>query len=368
MSSEAPAGRFAASAAAPTRNGTSASGIADPVSPGRGAAGRQAAAHSRAVLGTLVGGAAVVFVWFHRQDLAPMWGQLRTASPAWLLVGVAFVGVWLVAWGLMHRAGQRAAGWTLGPWRAVRLAAAASFLNVVTKSAGVAGVAPFFGEANRQGRSRGPVLAGYASAVLGGETVFVGVLVVAVVMLVRDDRLPPAVVGGGIVFLGYLAARFALVLAATRSRAAVHRMASLPRRAVARVRGRPARVDGGPAADELYDAVQLLRAHPWSALPVLGWAVGLEVAGIAVVVAATTAVGLPIDLGHAVVIYATAVLFGIVGFLPGGLGFVELTTVAVLVSYGIPAPRAAAAIVLYRGLELWLPALAGGLAVARSPR
>jgi uncharacterized membrane protein YbhN (UPF0104 family) len=57
-----------------------------------------------------------------------------------------------------------------------------------------------------------------------------------------------------------------------------------------------------------------------------------------------------------------------VGFLPGGLGFVELTTVAVLVSYGIPAPRAAAAIVLYRGLELWLPALAGGLAVARSPR
>jgi uncharacterized membrane protein YbhN (UPF0104 family) len=134
------------------------------------------------------------------------------------------------------------------------------------------------------------------------------------------------------------------------------------------VRGRPTSVDGGTAADELYDAVQLLRAHPWSALPVLGWAVGLEVAGIAVVVAATAAVGLPIDLGHAVVIYATAVLFGIVGFLPGGLGFVELTTVAVLVSYGIPAPRAAAAIVLYRGLELWLPALVGGLAAARSPR
>src|SRR5207342_394157 len=155
------------------------------------------------------------------------------------------------AWGLMHRAGQRAAGWTLGPWRAVRLAAAASFLNVVTKSAGVAGVAPFFGEANRQGRSRGPVLAGYAAALLGGETVFVGVLVVAVVMLTRDDRLPPAVVVGVIVFLGYLAARFALILAATRSRAAVHRMASLPRRAVARVRGRPISVDGVPAADEL---------------------------------------------------------------------------------------------------------------------
>jgi len=317
---------------------------------------------------TVVGGAALVFIGFHRRDLAPMWGQLRTASRAWVLVGVAVVGMWLVAWGLMHRAGQRAAGWRLGMWRAVRLAAAASFLNVVTKSAGVAGVAPFFGEADRQGRSRGPVLAGYAAAVLGGETVFVGVLVTAMAMLVRDDRLPPAVVVGVIVFLGYLAARFALVLAATRSRAAVHRMASLPRRAVARVRGRPARIDGGPAADELYDAVHLLRARPWSALPVLGWAVGLEITGVAMVVAAMAAVGLPMNVGHAVVIYATGVLFGIVGFLPGGLGFVELTTVAVLVSYGTPAPRAAAVIVLYRGLELWLPALVGGLAAARTPR
>ena len=102
--------------------------------------------------------------------------------------------------------------------------------------------------------------------------------------------------------------------------------------------------------------------------PFYAWAVALEVAGIGIAVTATAAVGLPVNLGHTVVLYGTAVLFGIVGFLPGGLGFVELTTVGLLVSYGTPAPRAAAAIVLYRGLELWLPALVGGLAAARSPR
>jgi uncharacterized protein (TIRG00374 family) len=62
----------------------------------------------------------------------------------------------------------------------------------------------------------------------------------------------------------------------------------------------------------------------------------------------------------ALVAYAISALFGVVGVLPGGLGFVEVSTAAVLVSFGVPLGLAAAAVVLFRVWDYWLPAAVGG--------
>ena len=44
---------------------------------------------------------------------------------------------------------------------------------------------------------------------------------------------------------------------------------------------------------------------------------------------------------------------------PGGIGGVELGLVGALVLYGLPALTATAAVVLYRVVELWVPAVLG---------
>jgi Lysylphosphatidylglycerol synthase TM region len=44
---------------------------------------------------------------------------------------------------------------------------------------------------------------------------------------------------------------------------------------------------------------------------------------------------------------------------PGGIGGVELGLVGALVLYGLPDLTAAAAVLLYRVIELWIPALLG---------
>ena len=98
MSSEAPAEPSTAPTAVLARKRTSASGVA-----GLGPSPPHQAGRRRMAVWAVVGFAALIFVWFHRQEVVPMWGQLRTASRPWLLVGAAFVGVWLLAWGLMHR-------------------------------------------------------------------------------------------------------------------------------------------------------------------------------------------------------------------------------------------------------------------------
>ena len=63
---------------------------------------------------------------------------------------------------------------------------------------------------------------------------------------------------------------------------------------------------------------------------------------------------------------AMAYLIGMLGNalpLPGGIGAVDGGLLGALVLYGVPAAPAAAAVLVYRAIALWLPAAAGGIAV-----
>ena len=53
---------------------------------------------------------------------------------------------------------------------------------------------------------------------------------------------------------------------------------------------------------------------------------------------------------------------------PGGIGGVELGLVGALVLYGLPAVTATAAVLLYRVIELWIPAVMGIAAFAQLRR
>jgi uncharacterized membrane protein YbhN (UPF0104 family) len=65
-------------------------------------------------------------------------------------------------------------------------------------------------------------------------------------------------------------------------------------------------------------------------------------------------------------VVAMAYLIGMLGSalpVPGGIGAVDGGLLGALVLYGVPAAPAAAAVLIYRAISLWLPAVAGGLAV-----
>lgn len=138
---------------------------------------------------------------------------------------------------------------------------------------------------------------------------------------------------------------------------------TLPARAVDWVLRRPAREHNVTGADELYDAVGLLRRRPVAVLPAVGCAVVIDLLGVVMLWAALAAVGGGNRPVVALVAYAISTLFGIVGVLPGGLMFVEVGAVAVLVSFDTAVGVAAAAVVVFRVLQFWLP-LAVGLAVS----
>lgn len=325
------------------------------------------------ILGWVAAGAALAaFVAANRSQVPAAARALGAARPGYvaLALGVCLAGVANQA-ALHHRA-QRAVG--LGPrfGASLRAGAAAQFLNLVAKSGGMAGLGAFL--RSRAGRdASGPVVVAYVLATLLGQLSFAVVLGVSLVLIWADGRLTAADVAASVVFAAIMAAAVGALVAGVRSREALRRVHALPARVARRARalvGRPGKQAAvtGPAeedhrsADDLYEAVQVLARRPQAAAGATAHAFGVEALGALLVWSVLRAVGEHPGLRLAVMAYAISVLFAIVGFLPGGLGFVEAGMGSVLVSYGVAGPVAVAAVVLYRLFELWVPVVVGAWA------
>jgi uncharacterized protein (TIRG00374 family) len=309
----------------------------------------------------------------NRSDAGAAWRALRTVRWPWLALSVGFAAAWAVNQAALHAAAQRSVGLSSRLRDLLIVSMSASFLNLVTKSGGMAGLAAFVADGRRRERPRGRVVAAYLLAIVLGEAAFAVTLLVAIVVIAGDGHLSRSELLAAGVFVVYFGLRMTMFVAASRSRRSIRRLYSIPRRLAARLRRRRDMVEGEESdayavADELYDAVELVRANPSASGPTFVHALLVEVIGVAMLWSVLEALGVPNGVIPPLVAYTVSVLFTIVGFLPGGIGFVEVSTGAVLISFGVAAGTAAAAVVLYRVLELWLPALAGAAAAAHLRR
>lgn len=238
---------------------------------------------------------------------------------------------------------------------------AALALNLAVKSGGLAGLAVFVADGRRRGLPTARVSGAYVVAAAMADIAFVVTLAAGIVVVWLDGRITRPEVVAVVVFIILLAVRMAALIAAIRSRELLRRWWTLPARTVDRVLRRPARPHDVTGADELYEVVGVLRRRPVAVLPAMGSAVAIDLLGAVMLWAALAAVGGGNRPVVALVAYAISTLFGIVGLLPGGLGFVEVGAVAVLVSFDTPVGVAAAAVVVFRVLQFWLPLAVGAV-------
>jgi len=323
---------------------------------------------------TLVAAAAIattIVVFASRSDLPAAWRALRASSPPWLLALLALVACVLFDSALRHVVAQRALG--LRPqWSSMLPTAwATQFVNAISKSGGFAGIAVLVAEGRRTGKSRAPVIAAGLLVAVLDQLAFAMVLPFAILVLVVGGRFSA---GDGIavaVFAVYVAVTLGAVLAATRSRGSVRALYALPgavtgwmRRMLFRHDG-TRQPDGTERADELYDAVVLLRGDLRSAVPAALAAVAVDVLSILQLWVALLAVGVHVGPAEPFVAYSVSTLFALVGIVPGGIGVVELSLGAVLHSFGTPLAPVAAAVVLFRVAEFWIPLAVGAISSRR---
>lgn len=283
----------------------------------------------------------------------------------WLVVGLIAMLCGFVNLGLMHCAAQRAVGVASSPRQMILVSLAANMLNLVVKSGGMAGMTMLISDGRRRGVSRGSVIAAYILVVTLAEIALALLLVVALATVLASGRLTATEGIAGGLFACYLAIRVAIFVVAWRSRVALRRMFAWPTRTWSRLRCRQAVEPSHASADDLFDALQIIRVAPTLALPTARHALVVDLIGVIELWAVCHAIGAGISLYVAFVGYVVSVLFTIVSVLPSGLGTVELSLGAVLVSFGVTTAAAIAVVVLYRLFELWLPLLVGSLATIR---
>lgn len=313
-----------------------------------------------AAIVTLVAATAVLLI-SRRQDLPAVWSSLSAARPVWVAAAAVGVVLGLANLAALHAAAQRTAGLQSGVRDVGAPALAAQFLNLLVSSGGLAGLGAFRADGRRRGLVPGRVTAAYLLVAVAGQLAVVALLPFAFVILVGTGRLTAPVVAVSVVFLGYSSVLVLLVVQGMRNRAALRRAYALPRRLMAWTLRRPGRVIDHTRADELHDALNLLR-RSGAGVRIGLHAVGVDVTGIILLWLVFHALRMPLGFPVAVVAYAVSLMFSIVGILPAGLGFVEVSLAGVLVAYGASGATAAAAVGLFRLFELWVPFTAGAVA------
>ena len=73
-------------------------------------------------------------------------------------------------------------------------------------------------------------------------------------------------------------------------------------------------------------------------------------------------------LATTLLVYTLTLMVALVGPLPGGIGVADASLGALLIANGVSGPTAAAAVIAFRLLDLWLPLLVGAAAGARQYR
>jgi len=314
----------------------------------------------------LICASAALFGLANRRDVPNLLRTLTTARPAWCVTAGVLMVVWMANNVCLQWATLRATGVRM-KFREVAVGAeVAHFLNLTTKSAGAAGLAGFRAEARRSGLPENSVTAGYVLGAMLTEWAFAAALLASFVVLATDGHLTATVLVALCVFVLYACGRVGLLVATGRDRARLRAALRLPIRFLAWASHRSSSevaARSEAAADEFFDSLQLVRSRPRLLIPAAGHAVATEVIAAAILWSCLHAVGASLGPLQSLVAYSVAGLFGIVGFLPGGLGFVEVSLSAVLVGFGANGVTAAASVLLYRLFELWLPVVIGaGLA------
>ena len=81
-----------------------------------------------------------------------------------------------------------------------------------------------------------------------------------------------------------------------------------------------------------------------------------------------TGLGIHLGLATTLLIYTLTIMAALVGPLPGGIGVADASLGALLIANGVAGPTAAAAVLAFRLLDLWLPLFVGAAAGARQYR
>jgi uncharacterized membrane protein YbhN (UPF0104 family) len=289
--------------------------------------------------------------------LLPGLGSLRAdigrASAGWLVVACGFELLSMLSYVVIFRA-------VFCPrmsWRlSYQIGMAEQAANALLPAGGAGGLALGAWALSRGGMSAGPIARRTVAFFLLTSLANVGTVIIFAVLYATGVLGANPAPAATYIFGAAAVAAIAVVVALPKLSPRWSSAPPLPEDA-SKLR-KAVRATRDSLSDGVGESLVLLRRRQ---LGVLAGSFGYMAFDIAVLGVCYAAIGRSIPLGTLVMGYLIGQLGGLIP-IPGGIGGTEVGLIGVLVLYHAPLAATTVAVLIYRGIQLWIPALFGTVA------
>jgi glycosyltransferase 2 family protein len=307
-------------------------------------------------------------VIFGFSEITSIVQTLQDAHPWYLGLALVVQGLWFFVLGWTFQSIYWALGLNESKRRLILVAAASSFVSIVTPSAGVGGLALFVADGRARGLPSGKVTVAGALYILLDQAAFLCVLAVGLVVLIRRNNLGAGDVTASLILLATATVLAFLLFLGYRSEEglgeALARLARLVNRIVGPFIHREylSEAKAHAYAHEISEGLSALPERPRSLLRPFLLSLTNKILLMGVLVCSFLSFDVPFTAGTIVGGFAIGYLFLIVSPTPSGIGVVEGVMALALRTLRVPLSDAVIVTLAYRGITFWLPLAIGALA------
>ena len=310
----------------------------------------------------------VVFVILSFSELEHTLATLQQGNLWYILLALLIEIGWFFLVGITYRSIYRLLGMRESIMNLTKVAAAATFVNVVMPTAGVGGIAIFVNAAKKDGHSTGKVTLAAALFVLFDLAAFLAVLGLGMIVLIRRNDLDAGEISASLILLSIASVlAFTLYLGFRSAELMGNFLARLSRlvNTILRpfIRRDYLREERAHEfAHEMADGLVSLPDRPRGLLKPLFLAFVNKGLLICILLCAFLAFEVPFSSGTIIGGFAIGYLFMIVSPTPSGLGVVEGVLPLALKSLRVIWSQAVVVTIVYRAMTFWVPLGIGALA------
>ena len=310
----------------------------------------------------------VVFVILSFSELEHTLATLQQGNLWYILLALLIEIGWFFLVGITYRSIYRLLGMRESIMNLTKVAAAATFVNVVMPTAGVGGIAIFVNAAKKDGHSTGKVTLAAALFVLFDLAAFLAVLGLGMIVLIRRNDLDAGEISASLILLSIASVlAFTLYLGFRSAELMGNFLARLSRlvNTILRpfIRRDYLREERAHEfAHEMADGLVSLPDRPRGLLKPLFLAFVNKGLLICILLCAFLAFEVPFSSGTIIGGFAIGYLFMIVSPTPSGIGVVEGVLPLALKSLRVIWSQAVVVTIVYRAMTFWVPLGIGALA------
>ncbi len=287
---------------------------------------------------------------------------LRKAHLEYFILALVIQSLWFLTTARMYKSVYRLLGMDESTFTLTRLAAAANFINIVTATAGMGGVALFASEARRSGHSSGKVTVAAALFLSLDHASFLSVLAVGLFILARRNDLTASNISASlfmlVVALGYAVILYLGYRSEEKLGALLAKLARTVNRIIKFFRRKEEFLREARAyefAHEVAEGFASLTGNRINLLRPILWGILDKTLLMLVLACAFLSFEVPFTASVIVAGFSIVYLFLVISPTPSGIGIVEGLMPIALTSLNVDWSQAVVVTLAYRTITFWFP-------------